>query len=567
MAENNSDKTQAWQLIWGILLTTSSIAFIILIYLLYSQFSTTFQGQFAPVVWIAVAFTAAVAGTSFFTTFRIFYKVATKKEIPLKIRGSKKVAWSISWSIWHLLLGIILVGAFAYFAIEYKDEITSQMIPIATALGIMTNGLGSAFIISSLKVFIEQGKKVKTPKIAPGITVIGISFLLLIPAVGLFYYLGVYLPDERLQQPMNRGPFLFWRNDTSSTMVVAWDSVTESSYSIKWGESASNLNNTGTPSSYQIHAPSSGSWESGDPIGYRYYIELTGLKPSTVYYYTIPGFISKTYSFKTGPSGTAPFSFQVIGDTRRPDTQHSKLVNMMINDYDADFVINTGDVCNNAELDWNQFFSEIQPQANERPYLVAVGNHEYGNEFGYYFNYEYTPDHYYYSLNYSNAHFLFIDCFDGSGGFVSSEQKTFIENDLKRNAGKHDWIVVAFHVPIFSTGDFNYDTTRESDFMPLFTQYGVDVVLTGHDHHYESFNISRSILEAKFGTYNSTGNGMMHFVSGGGGSPLDIPQCMNREVDPWKKLYHNSSNPEEKWQKYFPKGATAATANYTVSDI
>ncbi|MHA1892400.1 MAG: hypothetical protein ACTSYS_15505, partial [Promethearchaeota archaeon] len=31
--------------------------------------------------------------------------------------------------------------------------------------------------------------------------------------------------------------------------------------------------------------------------------------------------------------------------------------------------------------------------------------------------------------------------------------------------------------------------------------------------------------------------------------------------------YHNSSNPEENWQKYFPKGATAATANYTVSDI
>ncbi|MHA1998785.1 MAG: metallophosphoesterase [Promethearchaeota archaeon] len=562
-----------WQIAWIALLLVISTTLPLAIVNIYNKFSTSFQGVLAPIVPILIIFAFAVSAAGISAVVKRIMTIKnkgrkTKEKFMKKIPDMTRPGWTIGWSIWFLMVGLALIGACAYLFDQFSDEITDEYLTIATLLGVSLIALGTAFVLSSLKVFISLPKRKKT-RIAPGITSMGIAFTLLIPTIGIYYYVGIYLPEQKYMSAMDRGPFLFWNDDTSSTMVIAWDSkLTENqSFSVKWGESSSNLNSTTTPISYQIFAPSSGTWESGTPIGYRYYVKLSGLSPNKTYYYTVPNFINKVYSFTTGPSTTKPFSFQVIGDTRRPDTMHSRLVTMMLNDYDADFIINVGDVCNNGLLDWNQFFDEIRYQANERPYLVAVGNHEYGNEFGYYFNYEFTPNHYYYSLNYSNVHMLFIDNFDGSNDNVSAQQKLFIEEDLQRNAGKHDWTIAAFHVPIFSTGDFNYDPAREADLMPLFTQYGVDIVLTGHDHHYESFNISRSILESKFGTYNSTGNGMMHFVSGGGGSPLDIPQCMGRDVDPWQELYHNASNPATNWQKYLPKGATAGTAEYTTSDI
>ncbi|MHA1699606.1 MAG: metallophosphoesterase, partial [Promethearchaeota archaeon] len=567
MDKQDNDSVSIWKQVWSIILVAIGICFIIAISEVYSNFKSELSGTYAPIVWIVVIFTIVVSGTCFFTAARILLKRFLRKDLVPQIRGKGRIAWIIGWSIWHVLLGLGLIAIMYYLADQLSSQITEQYLLMAYMIGISFIGFGVMFLISAIKSFVGLGRKIKDLTLPPAMATIGLAFLLLIPSIGLYYYMGIYLPEQKYTQPMDRGPFLFWRNDTTSTMVIAWDSVTSASYKVKWGTSPSDLNQESIPDSYPIYAPSSGAWDSGTPIGYRYYVELTGLNADTKYYYTIPNFIDKTYSFKTGPSTTRPFSFQVIGDTRRPDTRHPQLVNLMLTEYDSDFVINVGDTCNNELLDWNQFFDEIRYQANERPYLVAVGNHEYGNEFGYYFNYKFTPEHYYYSINYSNAHFLFIDCFDGSGGYVSQEQKAFIEDDLKRNAGKHDWIIASFHVPIFSTGDFNYDPQREADFMPLFTKYGVDIVFTGHDHHYEAFNITRSILESKFGPYNSTSNGMMHFVCGGGGSPLDIPLCMNREVDPWQELYHNSSNPDENWQKYMPKGATAETANYTVSEI
>jgi calcineurin-like phosphoesterase family protein/purple acid phosphatase-like protein len=577
---DSSKKNIIWHILWAILQITISISIFIATRKVFLIFGVGLVGNMYALIIIAGIGLLSLGIIDIVENIIKIGLLLKKKPVEKKeeisdldksetgnaadiTKNNVKKSFSLFWAIFHTILGIGVLIAIIILFQEFEYELVGRMdlvIPISIALF----GLSISMILSSIRIISKRVVKKIKVKAAPGLVGLSLVLLVLLPILGGFYYFSIYAPEQKLKVPMNRGPFLFWRNDTRNTMVIAWDSIDEKDYTVKWGTSKNGLSNSTTPSKYKIYAPSSGAWEDGEPIGYRYYVELTGLSANTSYYYTVASFIESTYSFKTSHDTTEPFTFQVVGDTRRPNTQHGPLVKLM-GTYPGVFVINIGDTCNNGYLDWNQFFEEIQYQANERPYQVAIGNHEYGNEFGYYFNYDKTPNDYYYSHNYSNAHFLYIDNFDGTNGYVSAAQKQFIIDDLKRNVGKKDWIIVSFHVPIFSTGDFNYDWKKESDFMPIFTQYGVDLVLTGHDHHYESFNISKSILENKFGTYNSSSNGMMQFVCGGGGSPLDIPHCMERNVDPWGELYHNSS--EQNWQKYMPKGSTASTANYTVSEI
>jgi predicted phosphodiesterase len=463
--------------------------------------------------------------------------------------------------VWHFLLGILFLGGIIYALIELYSDIKGNYVPLAIGLGIALVGFGLAFLTNSLKLLKGKIKKKQIVKSLPGIKVIGLIFFLIFPIGGMYYLVDFYLPVQQYYQPMDRGPLLSWRNDSSNSMTIGWDSVEAKSFKVKWGNTSGSLLNEGTPESYPIYSPTKGEWGTTKQIGTHYFYEISNLTADTKYYYKIEGF-SQEKTFKTSPLTTKPFSFQVLGDNRNSDGRHRTLVELM-NTYSSEFTINVGDVVNwDKDFEWNEYFDDIRDQADTKPYLIAPGNHESSDEFGYYFSYKYSPDNFYFSYNYSNVHVLIIDTTN-----VDKDQLEFIEADLKRNSGKHDWTFAAFHHPFYSTGGHNYDANKESQLMGNLTKYGVDVVFTGHDHHYESFNVSRAILEQKWGTYGgNSGNGMLHFVSGGGGVSLRSTM-LDREIDPWLTETQNSSE-NRVYQTYFPLEAkNAAEANYTVADI
>ena len=74
---------------------------------------------------------------------------------------------------------------------------------------------------------------------------------------------------------------------------------------------------------------------------------------------------------------------------------------------------------------------------------------------------------------------------------------------MKKNAD--DILITVFHHPIYTVGRHEEDEKNLiNTIVPLFEQYGVDIVFSGHNHSYE-----RSVV-----------NGITYVVTGGGGAPL-----------------------------------------------
>ncbi len=68
-------------------------------------------------------------------------------------------------------------------------------------------------------------------------------------------------------------------------------------------------------------------------------------------------------------------------------------------------------------------------------------------------------------------------------GAAGPEQIAWLEGAL--SASTAPWKVAAFHHPPYSSGGRGSSVEVREVLEPLFVQYGVDLVLTGHDHHYE----------------------------------------------------------------------------------
>ena len=266
------------------------------------------------------------------------------------------------------------------------------------------------------------------------------------------------------------------------------------------------------------------------PMEYHH-VSLQGLKPGGIYNYTIRvddtysnSLESETKSFQIKPydEEIKSFNFLVYGDTQIYDDLHTYVVNRIIND-NSDilsfaFVVKPGDHTEegSSEKSWANFFESAYPIGSQVPYYTALGNHERNNEL-YYRAFElpcgdgdYSKR--WYSFNYGNSHFIILDSNILENTSLFQEQVKWLENDLKNNQDSA-FIFVAFHHPFWTTAteygpmdenspDGHYNTKY---WLPLFKEYGVDVVINGHIHAYERY-------------YK---DGIMFITTGGGGAKLN----------------------------------------------
>ncbi len=284
---------------------------------------------------------------------------------------------------------------------------------------------------------------------------------------------------------------LSWNEDPKTTVVVTWQ--TKENHNVPAEVVYGTTENYGEMAKDQ-------TWTYEGADGYIYSVELTGLKPGTVYHYrcgdSVGGW-SKDYTFTTAPAtDKATFNFVVMGDSRNKSPYDDDMSNWgdvvkSVLKVHPEFVIFTGDnVYDGGDQHlWDIWFDYLEPLSATAPFMEAVGNHEYHYKtaepwVNYLKQFVFPNKSLWYSFNYGSVHFISLST--DTDYRKGSPQYEWLVSDLQKIKKEHPdyWIIVAFHRPPFtSVGASNMDI-RET-LCPLFDKYGVNLIYNGHEHDYE----------------------------------------------------------------------------------
>ncbi|WP_224245918.1 metallophosphoesterase [Hyalangium gracile] len=258
-------------------------------------------------------------------------------------------------------------------------------------------------------------------------------------------------------------------------------------------------------------------------------VVLEGLTPGTEYSYEVSACGGRTpiKSFSTAPvPGTRYVHFAAVGDFGTGGNDEKRVAAAM-RAAQPELFIALGDNAytsgTEAEIQ-NNLFAPLAEVLAEVPFFPVAGNHEYvTNQSQPYLDNFYLPTspsggERYYSFDWGHVHFVGLDS-SCAIGLASKErctlaaQKAWLQQDLA--ASKAPWKVVYFHHPPWSSGSHGSQLLMRREFGPLFEQYGVDLVLTGHDHNYERSKPMLGDAVAPTGK-----KGIPYLVVGGGGASL-----------------------------------------------
>ena len=119
-------------------------------------------------------------------------------------------------------------------------------------------------------------------------------------------------------------------------------------------------------------------------------------------------------------------------------------------------------------------------------FYASLGNHDDAQ-----IEINYKP----YSMN-GNRYYTFskkdIDFFVLDSNYMTPEQLSWLEGKLKGSKAK--WKIAYFHHPLYTCAKFHGpDVDLRNQLMPLFAQYGVNAVWSGHEHVYERLKPQQGI--------------------------------------------------------------------------
>jgi 3',5'-cyclic AMP phosphodiesterase CpdA len=284
---------------------------------------------------------------------------------------------------------------------------------------------------------------------------------------------------------------------------------------------------------------------------YQYQADLTGLSPSTDYFYipSVNGIdVGAAGDTRFRTAGPGPFKFVVLGDSGWGDplSEAQGFIAQRIFLEKPALVVHTGDlVYPSGSYDYYQkkYFNYYAGTMCSVPFFPCPGNHDYDvPNAAPYLNLHALPSDgvpagdrgRYYSFDWGNAHFVSIDAHLSLDRAINANgpMLRWLESDLRTT--RQFWRIVYFHYPPYATGVNVNDPQSllvRQYMVPIFENYGVQVVLSGHEHSYQrSMPIRKSNIVA-------AGIGTSYFTSGGGGAIL-YPVPDKTMVASKKSAYH-----------------------------
>lgn len=254
-----------------------------------------------------------------------------------------------------------------------------------------------------------------------------------------------------------------------------------------------------------------GSWQDvpGDGVTGRFHsVIFRGLKPATSYAYRVGSGTdaSEWFIFRTADRGTVPLTFLYFGDSQiGSKSLYARVIRQAYRETpDARIMIFTGDLVDGGsgstlhDDEWGDWHAAAGFTVSEVPVMPTPGNHEHYDpvirgkrDLNRYWRAGFTlpengpegVEETAYYVDYQGVRFIIVN----SDEMVRNEalataQAEWVENLLRNNPCK--WTVAAFHHPVYSTSARRDNKVVRESLKPLFDRYGVDLVLTGHDHTY-----------------------------------------------------------------------------------
>lgn len=340
-----------------------------------------------------------------------------------------------------------------------------------------------------------------------------------------------------------RGVHLSYTDDPQTTMTVTWftDGLADPGTQVAYGETSAlgrSVTGTSTP------AP------GVDVLVHE--ATMIGLTPGQEVYYQVgaPEAWSEVFTTHVLPPAGEPMRILFMGD-HGTDENAQRTSEQLVKE-EADLIVIAGDLsyANGKQEKWDLWFDQIEPWASRIPVISAIGNHEYEGDWGteaYETRMALPASELYYGIDIGRIHMLFLDSYTrpafSAGHF--DEMIEYAEADLedaaaRRDAGELDRILIVQHHPVYSNHE---SATRkvQPDLVASLEQwmhrYDVDVLVAGHDHHYErSYPMVYSAPTTDEMEHYEDPLGWVQVVTGGAGRSLynfDHPD----DFLPWSATY------------------------------
>lgn len=262
--------------------------------------------------------------------------------------------------------------------------------------------------------------------------------------------------------------------------------------------------------------------------GTTHVVSIDGLQTETRYEYTIrTGDLlagGPEYYVHTAPqAGTgATHRLVVWGDSGNGNSTQMAVAAVM-NQEPADLGLIVGDIIYTSgqpEYYDPRYFTPYADLIRHTPIWAVLGNHDMGNPQAYYDAW-YLPTNpldnteRFYSFDYGDLHIVALD----TNKQFTTDIKNWIAADLDASTAR--WKMVFFHHTIYSCGSYHGSSSSLINALtPIFDAHGVDLVLYGHDHHYErSYPMfDEQVVDAAMNPDYVNPSGPIYVISGAGGS-------------------------------------------------
>ena len=252
---------------------------------------------------------------------------------------------------------------------------------------------------------------------------------------------------------------------------------------------------------------------------------LTGLSPSTRYYYSVGSLVEslvegEDYHFSTLPPPGAPVPTRIwamgdsgtvglerFGNPRQIQVRDAYLAHTAGHPADVWLALGDNAYLSGTDQEYQtQFFNIYSSILPNTCLWSTLGNHELYSSpkdgvFPYFKIFSLptrgeaggvpSGTENYYSFDRGNIHFVSLDS-ELLIDLHPAEMLQWLQADLAANT--NEWLIAFWHSPPYSKGSHDSDDSFGSDphlvwmrenVVPILESYGVDLVLSGHSHNYE----------------------------------------------------------------------------------